>query len=98
MSRYVIRYGRKDKDVYYIDVFDEEIRDIFDDLVKYGYSFVKDSKIPRIFGAKLKPFRASGIFNIGWDKLGYISILALNHNYSIKKDEKNGNRFILFKF
>jgi len=98
MTKYPVRYGKKAEDVYYIDIFDDEIREIFDDLTKYGYSFIKDSKISRVIGMKFRPFKLSGIFNIGWNKYQYNTILALNQNYSIKKDEKNGNRYILFRF
>jgi len=98
MSKYPVRYGRKDKDVYYIDVFDDEIRQIFDDFSKYGYSFVNNNRLSRIFGMKFSAFRMSGIFSVGRDEMHSTSIFALNQNYSIKKDERKGNRYILFKF
>jgi len=89
---------RRGKDTYYIDVFDEGLYRIFEDLARYGYSIVQNTDKLRVFGVELRVFRLSGILRMGWDKLFYTTIVALDPSYTLRKDGKKPERFILKRY
>ena len=95
MRKYLIKFNKLKDGSYYIDVLNNDLQKIFDDLSKFGYSFIRNGNLSRAFGFYFKDLRKIGVIKMAWDKYSYTTIIALPYNYYLKKDKNRENRFIL---
>ena len=93
--KFGIKIKKRKDGSYYFEVLNDELREIFENLAKYGYAVVENSKIPRVIGNRFRDLRRLGVFMIGKDWYLYSSIIAISPDYTIKKDKEERNGFLL---
>ena len=98
MKKYIIKFKKLRDGSYHIYTLNEDLKRIFEDLAKFGYSFISNSDLARAFGIYFKDLRRMGVVKMAWDKHSYMTIIALPYNYNLKKDKNRENRFILSSF